>query len=165
VNEEEQPEIPSMIDEIDHGAADYTDEELLEQSASNAQALFLATVQTLGSIDGALEAWRVGIAAVFSRGWDLNRTWRPEEILDALLTNYRSFGAGIIEANLAADPPTAVVGELPDLELAALLGLDPGLISELFEVGSLISQRLGGSLTWTIDQETGDVLLSVSSTS
>jgi len=150
-----------LVDEIEHGSSDYTDEELLEQSSFNAQALFLGTVQTLISVDGALGAWRAGIADVFARGWDLSRTWRAEEILDALLTNFRSFGAEIIEANLSADPPTAVLAELPDLELAESLGLDPDHISELFVIGGLIVQRLGGSLTWVVDQNTGDVRLEV----
>lgn len=155
------PDAPSLVDEIEHGVDDYTDEELLELSAFNVQALFLGTVQALGNIHGALDDWRSGIAEVFARGWDLNRTWRPEEILDALLTNYRSFGAEIIEVDLSTDPPTAVIAELPDLELAESLGLDPSQVSELFEIGSLIVQRLGGSLDWTIDEETGDVRLSV----
>lgn len=158
----ETPDALEMTDEIEHGVGEYTDEELLEQSSFNAQALFLGTVQALGENSGAVEEWRVRMAQIFSRGWDLNRHWRAEEILDALLTNYRSFGAEIIETNLSADPPTAVVAELPDLELAESLELDPGLISELFEIGDLIVQRLGGTLGWAIDQETGDVRLSVS---
>lgn len=161
MSEDETPGPPSLVDEIEHGSSDYTDEELLEQSSFNAQALFLGTVQTLISVDGALGAWRAGIADVFARGWDLSRTWRAEEILDALLTNFRSFGAEIIEANLSADPPTAVLAELPDLELAESLGLDPDHISELFVIGGLIVQRLGGSLTWVVDQNTGDVRLEV----
>ncbi len=165
MSDEQAPKARSLVDEIEHGAIDYTDEELLEQSAFNVQALFLGTVQTLGHVNGALEAWRAGIAEVFARGWDLNRTWRAPEILDALLTNYRSFGAEIIEANLEADPPMAVVAELPDLELTESLGLDSNQISELFEIGSLIVQRLGGALTWAIDDETGDVRLSVSARS
>lgn len=156
------PEEPTIVDEIEHGAIDYTDQELLEQSTFNVQALFLGTVQTLSKTQGTLEAWRTGMANIFARGWDLDRTWRAEEILDALLTNYRSFGAEIIESNLSSNPPTALVAEVPDLELAESLALDPAHINELFEIGSLIVQRLGGSLAWAIDDETGDVRLSVS---
>lgn len=162
MSEDETPETPSMIDEIEHGANEYTDEELLELSAFNAQALFLGTVQTLAAGKQSLEAWRDGVAEVFARGWDMNRTWRAEEILDALLTNYRAFGADIIRVDLSADPPTSEIAGLPDLELAESLGLDPKQIGELFSISSLIVQRLGGSLAWAIDGETGDVHLSVS---
>ncbi len=159
------PEVNRLIDEIEHGAGDYTDEELLEQSAFNAQALFLGTVQTLGRVDGGLDLWRAGIADVFARGWDLTRTWRAAEILDALLTNYRAFGADIIEVDLSAHPPTALIAGLPDLELSESLGLDPAGIGELFEVGGLIVQRLGGTLAWTMDDTTGDVRLAVTTPS
>lgn len=162
MTEEETPDVPSMIDEIEHGSGDYTDEELLEQSAFNAQALFLGTVQTLRELDGDLERWRAAMADIFARGWDLGRPWRAPEILDALLTNYRSFGADIVQVELAASPPMAVVAELPDLELADSLDLDPIHIGELFEIGALIVRRLGGSLSWVIDGETGDIHLSVS---
>ncbi len=167
-NETSDPEAPlqaqSLIDEIEHGAAEYTDEELFEQSAFNAQALVLGTIQTLGTLEGGLDHWRAGIADVFARGWDLTRTWRAAEILDALLTNYRAFGADIIEADLSAQPPTALISGLPDLDLAESLALEPNQIAELFTIGSLIVQRLGGTLAWEIDAETGDVRLSVSVT-
>ncbi|MBA2247030.1 MAG: hypothetical protein H0W23_02795 [Chloroflexia bacterium] len=156
---------PPLIDEIEHGSAEYTDDELFEQAAFNAQALVLGTVQTLSTVEGGLDRWRVGIADVFARGWDLTRPWRAAEILDALLTNYRAFGADIIEVDLSTQLPTALISGLPDLELAATLELDPGHIGELFAVGGLIVQRLGGTLAWEIDEETGDVRLSVTTVS
>ena len=155
------PRAPSLIDEIEHGAAEYTDDELFEQAAFNAQALVLGTIQTLGTVEGGVDHWRAGIADIFARGWDRTRTWRAAEILDALLTNYRAFGADIIEADLSAEVPTALISGLPDLDLAESLELDPNQIAELFAVGGLIVQRLGGTLEWDIDDETGDVRLSV----
>ena len=162
---EASPQAPLLIDEIEHGAGEYTDDELFEQAAFNSQALVLGTIQTLGTVEGGVDRWRAGIADVFARGWDTTRTWRAAEILDALLTNYRAFGADIIEADLSAQVPTALISGLPDLDLAESLGLDPNQIGELFAVGGLIVQRLGGTLAWDIDDETGDVRLSVTAAS
>lgn len=167
MNDDETPDdgTPQLTDEIEHGSAEYTEEDLFEQSAFNAQALFLGTVQTLGADDDGLDRWRSGMAEVFARGWDLTRSWRAAEILDALLTNYRAFGADIIAADLAAEPPSATIAGLPDLELTESLGLDAGRIGELFAIGGLIVERLGGELAWDINEETGDVRLSVDMTS
>lgn len=147
--------------EIEHGFEAYTEEELLEQSQFNAQALLMASVAALRD-DDAVESWAKGVAQVFGRGWDTERGWEPAEVLDALLTNYRSFGAEVIEAELSTTPARAVIANLPDLELAESLGVEDTHADVLFRIGSHLVSTLGRSLSWTRDQETGDVSLEVS---
>ncbi len=150
-----------MVDEIEHGSGDYTDEELLDQSQLNAQAMLLGTVELLNAHPEVLAAWRQGLAGIFLRGWDVDREWTANEILDALLTNYRSFGALVIEHDAAADPPTARIAGLPDAELTEALRLDPGHVRELLSIGAALARHLGGQLDWTIESDSGDITLTV----
>jgi hypothetical protein len=146
--------------EIEHGHDDYTDEELLEQSQFNAQALLMASTAALGD-DEAVAQWARGVATVFVRGWDTDRVWEPAEVLDALLTNYRSFGANVIDVDLDATPATAIVADLPDLELAESLGTEDRHADAIFRIGEHLVASLGRTLTWARDPETGDVSLEV----
>lgn len=155
---------PELIDEIDHGSEEYSDAELLEQAQLNAQAMLLGTVEILSEHPDILERWRRGLAEIFIRSWDAGRSWPATAILDALLTNYRSFGAVVVELDQAADPPTARIATLPDPLLVAGLKLDPEHIRELLMIGALLAEHLGGTLDWTLDAETRDLLLSVRST-
>ncbi len=150
-----------IVDEIEHGSGNYTDEELLDQSQLNAQAMLLGTVEILNAHPDVLATWREGLAGIFLRGWDVEREWSANEILDALLTNYRSFGALVIEHDDGADPPTARLADLPDAELAGALELDPGHIRELLNIGAELARHLGGQLDWTIEADSGDITLTV----
>lgn len=147
--------------EIEHGHDAYSDEELLEQSQFNAQALLMASVAALGNGEEAVERWAKGVAEVFARGWDTDRDWEPAEVLDALLTNYRSFGANVIEADLTGAPATATIADLPDLELAESLGVQDEHADAIFRIGAHLAAALGRTLSWTRDPETGDVRLEV----
>jgi hypothetical protein len=119
-------------------------------------------VAAFGERDAAVEAWTKGVAEVFARGWDTDREWTPAEVLDALLTNYRSFGANVIESDLDGTPATAVIADLPDFELAESLGVDDRHADALFRIGMHLVQSLGRTLDWSRDPDTGDVSLSVS---
>lgn len=152
-----------LIDEIEHGSGDYTASELLDQAQLNAQAMVLGTVDILRQHPNILQAWRKGLAEIFMRGWDTGREWSSNAILDALLTNYRSFGALVIEHAEDADPPTARIASLPDAMLVESLQLDPEHIRELLMIGAALTDHLGGVLDWTIESKTGDILLSVQS--
>jgi hypothetical protein len=149
-----------IFSEIEHGHDAYTDEELLEQSQFNAQALLMASVAALPT-DEAIEQWVRGVAAVFARGWDAERTWEAAEVLDALLTNYRSFGANVISVDLQDNPAKATIADLPDLELAESLGTEDRHADAIFRIGEHLVATLGRTLTWSRDGETGDVSLEV----
>lgn len=148
--------------EIEHGHDAYTDEELLEQSQFNAQALLLAAVAALNGDEATVDAWTKGVADVFIRGWDQQRSWEASEILDALLTNYRSFGAQVINVDLQAEQPTATVADLPDLELAEDLQVPEEKADAIFQIGAHIVTALGRKLSWSRAADSGDVTLTVS---
>ena len=148
--------------EIEHGHDAYTDDELLEQSQFNAQALLMASVSALEGMQADIDAWARGVAGIFARGWDTDRAWEPAELLDALLTNYRSFGANVIETDLPGSPATAVIADLPDLELAESLDVGDEQADALFMIGTHLASMLGRTLTWSRVAETGDVSLEVS---
>jgi hypothetical protein len=147
--------------EIEHGHDSYTDEELLELSQFNAQALLMASVAALHGDDEVIDSWAKGVAEVFVRSWDTEREWEPAEVLDALLTNYRSFGAQVIEVDLTGEPTTAIVADLPDLELAESLGVTDQHADAIFQVGTHLARSLGRTLVWSRNTETGDVSLEV----
>lgn len=147
--------------EIDHGHDAYTDEELLEQAQFNAQALLLASVAALESGQGSVERWSRGVAEVFLHGWDRNREWRAAEVLDALLTNYRSFGAQVIVADLEAEEPGATIADLPDLELADSLGVPEAHADAIFAIGAHIAGALGFTLEWQRAEDAGDIVLRI----
>jgi hypothetical protein len=147
--------------EIEHGHDAYTDEELLEQSQFNAQALLLAAVAALDEDDATIDTWTRGVGEVFLRGWDRQRTWEASEILDALLTNYRSFGAQVIEVDLEAEQPVAMIADLPDLGLAEDLQVPEEKADAIFQIGAHIVAALGHTLNWSRSADSGDVTLTV----
>lgn len=150
-----------IFTEIEHGFDAYSDEELLEQSQFNAQALLMASVHAFAGDQDAAGRWAEGVARTFASSWDASRSWAPMEILDALLTNYRSFGAEVIEADLSPETATALIAGIPDLELAESLGCGDAEADVLFIIGEHLVATLGHQLSWSRDPETGDVRLVV----
>ncbi len=151
-------------DELSQGtddAEEYTAEELLEQAQINAQALFLGTAASFGDDADRLEAWRQQLAATFARGWDTDATWDAADILYALLTSYRSYGALVVEANFESAEPVAVITNLPNVYLAEALAIDHRLLHHLFRIGEDLAARLGGALTWN-ETPDGDIELRTS---
>ena len=140
---------------------DYSAEELLEQAQINSQALFMGTASTLAGDDIALTTWRTQLAATFIRGWDTDMEWEASDILYALLTSYRSYGAEIVEADFEADPPMVVITNLPNPFLAEALEVDPTLMEHLFRIGEELANQLGGALLWK-NLPDGEVELKVS---
>lgn len=136
---------------------EFTDEELLELSQMNAQALLMAGVLALGDDDAILQTWTEGVAEVMTRGWDTSRPWSAAEIMDALLTNYRTYGGWVIEADLHDDHAAAIIADIPDLTLAETLGATDREADVLFRIGEEIVQRLGKRMRWQRDVDTGDV--------
>lgn len=143
--------------EIDEDA-DFSAEELLEQAQINAQALFLGTAAAFAEDPDRLEAWRKQLAATFARGWDVAADWSASDILYALLTSYRSYGAIVVDADLEADPPVATIANLPNEFLAEALEIDANLMHHLFRIGEDLATRLGGALHWRVTEE-GDIEL------
>ena len=151
--------MPSNTDNQDfmHGFAEYTDSELLEQAQFNAQALLMAGVLALGEDEEVLSTWIEGVGEVMTRGWDTDRDWTSAEVLDALLTNYRSYGAWIVESDFGDPHSAAIVADIPDVELAEGLGATDREADVLFRIGEEIARRLGRRMKWERHEESGDI--------
>lgn len=147
------PDNPDVL----HGFGDYTDAELLEQSQFNAQALLMAGVLALGEDDAMLDTWIAGVAEVMARGWDTTREWSSAEVLDALLTNYRTYGGWVVEADFDGPYCAAIVADIPDVELAEALGATDREADVLFRIGEQVVARLGRTMRWEREAESGDV--------
>lgn len=153
---------PRNEPDIIHGHEAYTDSELLELSQFNAQAFLMAGVLAIGDDEDVLEIWTQGVAEVMTRGWDLTREWSSAEVLDALLTNYRTYGGWIVEVDFGDPHSAAIVADIPDVELAETIGATDHEADVLFRIGAHIATHLGRSLKWERNVDSGDVSIIVS---
>jgi hypothetical protein len=151
--------------EIEHGHADYTAEELLEQSQLNAQALVLGIFDAVRDDPATTNRLTAGIARTFANGWDANREWAPVEILDALLTNFRSLGGEIDDYEPEEASPSAVVVGLPDSSLVEQLGVSPLSFRPMLAVSERLVDSLGCELEWSHDATAGRIRLQVNARS
>src|SRR5215212_680443 len=133
---------------IEHGYAEYSDAELLEQARDNAQALILATVAFLEERGIPTEEWAAAIGGSFARGWGDPRPWDAGEFLDAMLTNLRALGAQVKQAELGVDHAEATISGFPDVELCALVGVDPSHAAEFHGAAAAIAAPRGLRWTW-----------------
>lgn len=154
--------VPRNEPDIIHGHDVYTDEELLELSQFNAQALLMAGVLAIGDDDDVLATWIEGVAEVMVRGWDTDREWSSIEVLDALLTNYRTYGGWVVEVDFGDPHSAAIVADIPDVELAETIGATDREADVLFRMGEHIAAHLGRKLRWERSTESGDVSIIVS---
>ncbi len=136
---------------FEHGHADYSDTELLEQARGNAQALILATVVFLKERGIPPVEWAAAIGETFSRGWGEVRPWDPSEFLDAMLTNLRALGAEVIETEFGADRAEATIRGFPDPELCALFAVDPSRAAIIHDAAAAIAAPRGLRWTWQIE--------------
>lgn len=148
--------------DIIHGHDKYTDEELLELSQFNSQAFLMAGVLAIGGDEKVLETWIQAVAEVMTRGWDTDRDWTSAEVLDALLTNYRTYGGWIVEVDFGDPHSAAIVADIPDIELAETIGATDEEADVLFRIGSHIATHLGRTMHWKRDEKSGDVSIIVS---
>lgn len=154
-------ERPTFRTEIEHGHDDYTDEELLEQSQLNAQALLLGVFDTVREDPPALDRIVDGIARTLLNAWDAEREWAPVEILDALLTNFRSLGAEIDNYEPEEVSPSAELVDLPNADLTQQLGVSPLAFRPMLLVSQRIVEHLGCELEWSHDAHEGRIRLQV----
>jgi hypothetical protein len=140
---------------IEHGYAEYSEAELLEQAQGNAQALILATVTFLEERGVPPAEWAAAIGGVFARGWGDPRPWDAGEFLDAMLTNLRALGAEVKEAELGVDHAEATTTGFPDRELCALFAVDPSHVAVFHNAAAAIAAPRG--LRWTWQMEADDV--------
>jgi hypothetical protein len=144
---------PSPDFSIEHGHAEYSDAELLEQARGNAQALILATVAFLQERGIPTEEWAAAIGETFARGWGDPRPWDAGEFLDAMLTNLRALGAEVRRAELGVDYATATTTGFPDPELCALFAVDPSHAALFHAAAAAIAAPRGLRWTWEIETD------------
>jgi hypothetical protein len=133
---------------FEHGHAEYTDAELLEQVRGNAQALLLATVTFLDERGIPPAEWAAAIGETFARGWGDVRPWDAGEFLDAMLTNLRAFGAAVVSVELGVDRAVAATTGFPDPDLCALLGVAPARADQFHDAATAIAAPRGLRWAW-----------------
>jgi hypothetical protein len=138
---------------IEHGYAEYSDAELLEQARGNAQALILATLAFVQERGIPLEEWAAAIGKTFARGWGDPRPWDAGEFLDAMLTNLRALGAEVKRAQLGVDRAEAITSGFPDPELCALFGVDPSQAAVFHAAAAAIAAPRGLRWTWELEPD------------
>lgn len=144
---------PSSDFSIEHGHADYSDAELLEQARANAQALILATVAFLEDRGIPPLAWAASIGETFAAGWGETRPWDAGEFLDAMLTNLRALGAEVIAVELGVDRAEATIAGFPDPALCALFGLEPARAAVIHNAAAAIAAPRGLTWTWEMGED------------
>ncbi|MFN8593551.1 MAG: hypothetical protein U0031_18990 [Thermomicrobiales bacterium] len=152
---------------IEHGHAEYSDAELLEQARGNAQALILATLLFLRHAGIAPERWAAAIGETFGAGWGEPRPWDAGEFLDAMLTNLRALGAVVVEVELGVERATAVTTGFPDLHLCDMLGVSPAAAAVFHQATAAIATPRGvrwsaeagadGRTRYIVTREQGEV--------
>lgn len=126
-------------------------EDQVEQCQLNAQALLIGTAQVFAADRSTLESWERAIAAIFLRGWDVDREWTAGDVLDAVLQNFAAFGALIDDIDPGAEIPQATISDVPRPDLGELLDFPAGSGDVLFRVGARVAARLGMTLVWARD--------------
>jgi hypothetical protein len=141
-----------MADQDQNDASDYSEdstEDLLEQSQSNAQATIIATVAFLSQRAIPIADWTESLGATFGIAWDEPEPWEAGEFLDAMLTNFRSLGATVVDADLAPDHAEATTTGFPDLELCSLFNVDPDLVAAFNDSPAPLARARALSWEWT----------------
>jgi hypothetical protein len=140
------------MDDQDQAASDYSadsTEELLEQAQSNAQATIIATVAFLSRRAIPISEWTESLGSTFGLAWDEPEPWDAGEFLDAMLTNFRSLGATIVDADLDSDHAEATTSGFPDLDLCALFNVDPDLVAAFNDSPVPLARARSLSWEWT----------------
>ena len=138
---------------IEHGHADYTAAELLEQARGNTQALILATIAFLEQRGILPSDWATAIGKTFAVGWGEVRPWDAGEFLDAMLTNLRALGAEVIAVELGVDRAEATIAAFPDPALCALFGVDPKRAAVIHDAAAAIAAPRGLSWSWQFGED------------
>lgn len=129
-------------------------DELLDLSRANGQALILATANYLEQNGLPVGGWVESLASTFTGSWDPSLTLDAGELLDVMLTNYRSLGAEVVSANLEGDPASAVIYGFPSADLCQELGLDGDLALPYLDIPAALAQSHG--LVWSWEQQDAD---------
>jgi hypothetical protein len=128
-----------------------TCEELLDLSRANGQAVILATAAFLEEAGVPLETWAHSLGRVFASAWDPSLRLSAGDFLDAMLTNYRSLGADVLNAKLGDSVAEATISGFPKRELGLELRLDSSLANAYFQVPAALAADHGFDWSWSVE--------------
>lgn len=131
--------------------ADYGSAELLEHAQGNLQALFIATADFLQERGVPVDDWVEAVGARFVRAWDTEGAWDADELMDAMLVNFRAAGAEVVSAELAADRAVATLRGFPDPAAVEQFVVDPALADRYHDIAAPIASALGLRWSWHRD--------------
>lgn len=137
--------------EFEHGHADYDDAEMLEHARGIAQGFVLATLAHLVAQGLSIEEWATAVGQRFVSTWGEPRQWDAGEYLDAMLTNYRSLGATVVEADLQPEHAAATITSFPDDELCRHFQVTLEMADHVHAIPAVISE--GRRVTWSWRRE------------
>jgi hypothetical protein len=123
-------------------------DELLDLSRSNAQALVIATAAYFELTQQSSEDWARFLGEVFSGSWDMDTDLRANDFLEAMLTNYQSLGARIVDSNLSDQVATATIQGFPNEELCVELNCNCRLADVYFDVPLPLAARYDLDWSW-----------------
>jgi hypothetical protein len=126
-------------------------EELLDLSRANAQALVMATAAFLHESDVPVEAWASYIGRVFANSWDQELSLSAGDFLDAMLTNYKSFGAEVLSVKMGEGVAEATISGFPKRELGIELLVDTALAMPYLNVPEALASDHGLQWSWSAE--------------
>ena len=122
---------------------------LLDLARANAQALVIATASYFDLMQLPTADWTRFLGEVFSSSWDADIELDAGEFLEAMLTNYQSFGATIQSSKLGADNATASITGFPNPDLCDELNCNCDLADAYFDVPVPLAGRFELRWSWT----------------
>lgn len=128
-----------------------TCDELLDLSRANAQAVVMATAAFLENSGIPVDAWVSYVGRVFASSWDPLLALTAGEFLDAMLTNYKSFGAEVLSTKLGDDAAEATITGFPKPELGIELQIDTTLAMPYLNVPEALAADNGLQWNWSVD--------------
>jgi hypothetical protein len=122
---------------------------LLDLARANAQALVIATASYFDLMQLPTADWTRFLGEVFSSSWDAVMELDAGAFIEAMLTNYQSFGATIHSYRLGADNATARIRGFPNPDLCDELNCNCDLADAYFDVPLPLARRFDLRWSWT----------------
>ena len=98
-----------------------------------------------------VDAWAQYVGRVFANSWDPALELSAGDFLDAMLTNYKAFGADVLSVKFGEAVAEATISGFPKRELATELQLDYAVAIPYLHVPEALAADHGLTWRWTID--------------
>ena len=127
---------------------------LLDLARANAQALVIATASYFELMQLPTADWTRFLGEVFSSSWDADIELDAGGFLEAMLTNYQSFGATVVSSRLDEDRAHALITGFPSSDLCTELNCNCALADAYFDVPVPLADRFDLRWSWTRNGDT-----------